>query len=75
MARNAMEDEVKRYSHTPGQALSYMIGRHLVLDLRKDLESKLGKKFDEKKFHDIVAGYGNLPFNLIKEVVTLELGA
>jgi len=75
MARNAMEDEVKRYSHTPGQALSYMIGRHLVLDLRKDLEIKLGKKFDEKKFHDIVAGYGNLPFNLIKEVVTLELGA
>jgi len=75
MARNAMEDEVKRYSHTPGQALSYMIGRHLVLDLRKDLESKLGKKFDEKKFHDIVAGYGNLPFKIIKEVVTLELGA
>ena len=75
MARNAMEDEVKRYSHTPGQALSYMIGRHLVLNLRKDLESKLGEKFDEKKFHDIVAGYGNLPFNLIKEVVTLELGA
>ncbi len=75
MARNAMEDEVKRYSHTPGQALSYMIGRHLVLDLRKNLEGKLGEKFDEKKFHDIVAGYGNLPFSLIKEVVALELGA
>ena len=75
MARNAMEDEVKRYSHTPGQALSYMIGRHLVLDLRKSLETKLGKNFDEKKFHDIVAGYGNLPFNLIREVVALELGA
>jgi hypothetical protein len=75
MARNAMEDEVKRYSHTPGQALSYMIGRHLILELRKDLESKLGKKFNEKKFHDIVAGYGYLPFDLVKEVVALELGA
>jgi hypothetical protein len=75
MARDAMEDEVKRYSRTPGQALSYMIGRHLILGLRGDLESKLGPRFDEKKFHDLVAGYGYLPFNLVKEVVTLELGA
>jgi uncharacterized protein (DUF885 family) len=75
MARSAMEDEVKRYSHTPGQALSYMIGRHLLLGLRKELEEKMGAKFDEKKFHDLVAGYGFLPFNLVKEIVTSELRA
>jgi hypothetical protein len=75
MARSAMEDEVKRYSHTPGQALSYMIGRHLLLGLRKELEEKMGPKFDEKKFHDLVAGYGFLPFSLVKEIVTSELQA
>lgn len=75
MAQDSTEDEVKRYSHTPGQALSYMVGRHLILDLRKDLEKKLGNRFQEKKFHDLVAGYGYLPFPLMKEAVSSELGA
>ena len=74
MAQGATEDEVKRYSQTPGQALSYMIGRHLILNLRKDLERKLGSKFQEKKFHDLVAGYGYLPFPLMEEAVSSELG-
>ncbi|OGS57230.1 MAG: hypothetical protein A3K60_06050 [Euryarchaeota archaeon RBG_19FT_COMBO_56_21] len=74
MAQGATEDEVRRYSQTPGQALSYMIGRHLILDLRKDMENKLGSRFDEKRFHDLVAGYGYLPFPLMKEAVTSELG-
>ena len=74
MAQGATEDEVKRYSHTPGQALSYMIGRHLILDFRKDLETKLGGRFDEKRFHDLVASYGFLPFPLMREAVTSELG-
>lgn len=73
MAKYAMESEVKRYSHTPGQALSYMIGRHLVLELRKDLETKLGQRFDEKKFHDSILNHGALPFNLLKEAVETEL--
>jgi hypothetical protein len=75
MAQGATEDEVKQYSQSPGQALSYMIGRHLILNLRKDLEKMLGNKFQEKKFHDLVAGYGYLPFPLMKEAVTSELGA
>ena len=74
MAQDATDDEVKGYSCTPGQALSYMIGRHLILDLRKDLEEKLGSKFQEKRFHDLVAGYGYLPFPLMKEAVSSELG-
>ena len=74
MARYAMQSEVNRYSHTPGQALSYMIGRHLMLALRKDLEAKLGEKFSEKKFHDAVLSYGGLPFSLLKDAITTELG-
>jgi uncharacterized protein (DUF885 family) len=74
MPRYAMESEVNRYSHTPGQALSYMIGRHLMLELRADLEKKLGDKFEEKRFHDSVLSYGGLPFNLLKETVAREMG-
>jgi uncharacterized protein (DUF885 family) len=69
MPRDAMEAEVKRYTHTPSQALSYMVGRHLVIEFRKEMEKSLGKKFDEKKFHDLIADYGYLPLWLVKEAV------
>ncbi|MGQ9588633.1 MAG: DUF885 domain-containing protein, partial [Thermoplasmata archaeon] len=75
MPRDAMEHEVRRYSHMPGQPLSYMLGRHLILELRADLEEKLGPRFDEKAFHDTVASYGHLPFHLVKELVVSELKA
>ncbi len=75
MPRDAMEDEVKRYSHMPGQALSYMLGRHLILELRADLERRLGPRFNEKAFHDTVASYGFMPFHLVKETVLSELKA
>jgi len=69
MPRDAMEAEVKRYTHTPSQALSYMVGRHLVIEFRKEMEKSLGKKFDEKKFHDLIADYGYLPLRFVKEAV------
>jgi len=75
MAKDATDAEVKRYSRTPGQALSYMIGRHLILGLREEIEKKLGPRFDEKKFHDSVASYGYLPYPLVREAVLTELGA
>ncbi len=75
MTRDATENEVLRYSHTPSQALSYMIGRHLILEFRKEIETKMGARFNEKQFHDLVASYGVLPFPLMKEAVTAWLGA
>jgi len=75
MARDATEAEVKRYSRTPGQALSYMIGRHLIINFREEIEKRLGARFDEKRFHDSVASYGYLPYPLMKEAVVADLDA
>jgi len=75
MAKDATDAEVKRYSRTPGQALSYMIGRHLIIGFREEAEKKLGQAFDEKRFHDSVASYGYLPYPLMREAVLAELGA
>lgn len=69
MPRAAAESEVKRYTHTPGQALSYLVGRHMLIEFRKDVERELGAGFDEKRFHDLVAGYGYLPMPLMMEGV------
>lgn len=67
--RAAAQSEARRYTYTPGQALSYLFGRHLIIEFRKEMERVLDDKFDEKKFHDLIAGYGYLPIWLTKEVV------
>ncbi len=75
MAKDATDAEVKRYSRTPSQALSYMIGRHLIIGFREEVEKKLGSGFNEKRFHDLVAAYGYLPFPLMREAVLSNFGA
>lgn len=69
MPRAAGESEVKRYTYTPGQALSYLLGRHLIIEFRKEMEQELGEGFDEKRFHDLVASYGYLPIGLMRDAV------
>lgn len=73
-ARDAMVVEIKRYTRTPAYALSYLVGRHLIMEFRKEVERKAGKDFDERLFHDLVASYGCLPFNLMREAVLDQLG-
>jgi hypothetical protein len=71
--RNASEAEVKRYTHTPGQPLSYLLGRELIIDFRKEMETTLGRGFEERRFHDLVADYGNIPFTLMRDLVKKEM--
>jgi hypothetical protein len=70
MSTDGATAEVKRYTRMPGQAMSYMLGRHLILEFRKEMEKKLGPGFDELRFHDVVADYAYLPFFMMKEAVT-----
>jgi hypothetical protein len=72
--RDSAEDEVFGFSRTPGYGLSYMTGRHLVIGFRKELEERLGPRFDELKFHDLMAENGNLPFNLARKAVLRGMG-
>lgn len=74
MPRDAMENEAKRYTRTPSYALSYMTGRYLIIEFRKEVERMAGADFDERRFHDLVASHGTLPFNLLREVVLSDLG-
>ena len=68
----AMEDVVG-FSRTPAYPLSYLIGKHLVIQLRDQLEAMLGASFDKKKFHDLLAANGNLPFHIVKRIVWEEM--
>ena len=61
--------EIERYMAIPGQALSYKIGQLKIIELRKKAETKMGTKFDIKKFHEKVLESGVLPLALLEKKI------
>jgi uncharacterized protein (DUF885 family) len=68
--------EVERYTfRMPGQATSYFYGFTRLLSLRKEVEAKLGHRFDARTFHDAIIGEGYLPPDLMRAAILQKLGA
>ena len=64
------KEEVERFTfRSPGQANSYFYGYTRLLALRKEAEAALGRKFDQKKFHDFILSQGLLPPDLMRKAV------
>ena len=64
------DEEVERYTYrAPGQANSYYYGYTKLLALRKDTETAMGAKFNQKKFHDFILTQGLLPPDLMRKAV------
>ncbi len=72
-SKEAAVAEVRRYTMTPGYPLSYLLGKHLILQLRADIKRRMGKRFSEKFFHDTIAANGELPIALLREVFDVKL--
>jgi uncharacterized protein (DUF885 family) len=70
---SAAKDDVVGFSRSPGYPLSYLIGKHLVYELREELMRSSSQGFDKKKFHDLLAENGNLPFNLARRVILEDM--
>ncbi|MEM1563764.1 MAG: DUF885 domain-containing protein [Candidatus Bathyarchaeia archaeon] len=68
MSREAAVAEVNRYTQTPGYPLSYLLGKHLILELREEIKQKMGEKFDEKFFHDTITANGYLPISMLRKI-------
>jgi uncharacterized protein (DUF885 family) len=67
------KEEVERFTfRSPGQANSYFYGYTRLLSLRQETAAALGKKFDQKKFHDFILGQGLLPPDLMRSAVLEE---
>ena len=68
MSKEGATAEVRRYTLTPGYPLSYLIGKHLILQMREEVKQKMGETFNEKFFHDTITYNGNLPIYLLKKI-------
>jgi hypothetical protein len=67
------KEEVERFTFRgPGQANSYFYGYTRLLQLRQEVEGKLGSRFDQKKFHDFILLQGLLPPDLLRQAVLQE---
>ena len=70
------QQEVERYSfRAPGQAPSYFCGYVRLMELRTDVERRLGTAFDRRAYHDFVLAQGLVPPALLRKAVMAEFVA
>src|SRR5438132_3101903 len=67
MGEKEVRSEIERYIVMPGQACAYKVGMLKILELRARAEKELGKKFDQREFHDVVLKNGALPLEILEE--------
>lgn len=67
LERGAAEGEVRRYTQTPTQPLSYLMGMLMIQDLREEYTRIQGDRFKIGEFHDKVLGYGSIPVPMIRK--------
>ncbi|MEO8876644.1 MAG: DUF885 domain-containing protein, partial [Polyangiaceae bacterium] len=58
--------EVKRYTESPTQPLSYLIGREKIFDMRAKYKDRQGANYSLKKFHTEVLSHGTIVPGLIE---------
>jgi len=59
--------EVKRYTTSPTQPMSYLIGKLQLLRLRDEYRARAGDRFTLRTFHDALLSHGTLPPALVRE--------
>jgi uncharacterized protein (DUF885 family) len=69
MGEKQVTAEIERYIVMPGQACAYKVGMLKIQELQVRAETELGKKFDQREFHDVVLKNGALPLEILEEQV------
>ena len=61
--------EVDRYTSSPGQAPAYMTGQLKIIELRDHARTRLGERFDIRRFHNAVLDQGALPLPVLERAI------
>ncbi len=59
-------DYVDRIAVMPGQLTSYDTGALLIQSLRREAETKLGRRFDLRRFHQVLLNEGAIPLGEVQ---------
>jgi uncharacterized protein (DUF885 family) len=71
MDKEGATAEVKRYTQSPSYQLSYLLGKHMIKQLKADVKKmmkKEGKEFTDKFFHDTLLYSGSLPIYFMRKI-------
>jgi uncharacterized protein (DUF885 family) len=68
-AESSVTREVERYCVQPGQASSYMLGWRAWTNARARAQSRLGKRFDIRGFHDRGLATASVPLDVLSRVM------
>ena len=61
------EGEIRRYTTSPTQPSSYLVGRNVLLNLRNDYQQERCDAFRLKEFHDRLLSLGSIPLALVRQ--------
>jgi uncharacterized protein (DUF885 family) len=65
--------EVKRYTMYPAYQLCYLIGKHLIVELKEEIEERMGDEFTDAFFHNTFLESGSLPVYLVRQLFINKL--
>jgi uncharacterized protein (DUF885 family) len=75
LSEHEITTEVDRYIAWPGQALAYKLGELQIRRERAEAEAKLGPKFDQRIFHDVILQLGAVPLPTLDRAVQEYIAA
>jgi uncharacterized protein (DUF885 family) len=68
------EIEAYRYSRWPTQAITYLLGRLQIEDLKAEYKTKMGENYSEAEFHRLFLSFGPVPTSAIRPVLLGSAG-
>ncbi|MDP6958031.1 MAG: DUF885 domain-containing protein, partial [Planctomycetota bacterium] len=71
--RVAAEAEMRRYMLAPGEALTGLVGKSRMKELRKWTKEKMKGRFTDRFFHDAVLKTTPLPFKILQKELTWRI--
>ena len=69
LARPNATAEVRRYTTSPTQPLSYLLGKAEIKKLKAKVESRLGADFNLREFHNRLISFASLPTKFIAQLM------
>jgi uncharacterized protein (DUF885 family) len=69
LEESTARSEVARYTMTPTQPFSYLVGALELERLRAATQTRLGDDFRLRRFHDRILSYGHMPPPLVTRAI------